>query len=173
MKLVKTTFALSTLALVSAAAIVPLTARAATDDDKQFLTMAAQSDMNEIKLSTLAETKATSPKVKAYAHKMVADHEKLEMKMKPYAMAWSITPPTGVDADHQAIYDKLNGLSGTDFDKAYMDAMVQDHHKALDAFTKEADTTTDAKFKADVIKGKAVVGSHTTMADTLNSKMQG
>ena len=174
MKLVKTTFVLSTLALVSAAAMGPLTARAAvTDDDKQFLTMAAQSDMNEIKLSQLAETKATNPKVKAFAHKMVTDHQKLEMKMKPYATAWSITPPPGLDSDHQAIYDKLNGLSGADFDKAYIDAMDKDHHTALDAFTKEADTTSDAKFKADVLKGKAVVASHTTMADSLNSKMQG
>jgi putative membrane protein len=35
-----------------------------------------------------------------------------------------------------------------------MSAMVADHHKALDAFTKESDTTTDAKFKAAVLKGK-------------------
>jgi putative membrane protein len=52
-----------------------------------------------------------------------------------------------------------------------MSAMVADHHKALDAFTKESDTTTDAKFKAAVLKGKAVVAAHTQMADSLNSKM--
>jgi putative membrane protein len=39
------------------------------DDDKQFLFTAAQSDMNEIKLSQLAETKASSPHVKAFAKK--------------------------------------------------------------------------------------------------------
>jgi putative membrane protein len=143
---------------------------APSDDDKQFLSMAAQSDVNEIKLSELAETKASAPQVKAFSKKMVSDHNMLEMKMKPYAMAWGLTPPAGPDPEHQAIYDKLNGLTGADFDKQYMAAMAEDHHKALDAFTKEADTTSDAKFKAAVIKGKAVVASHTTMADNLSSK---
>jgi putative membrane protein len=147
-------------------------AKAATpDDDKQFLSMAAQSDMNEIKLSQLAETKASSPQVKAFAKKMVADHTKLETQMKPFATKWDLTPPAGLDADHQAIYDRLNGLSGSDFDKAYMTAMAQDHHKALDAFTTEAQSTQDPQFKAAVLKGKTVVAGHTTMADNLQSKM--
>jgi putative membrane protein len=106
--------------------------------------------------------------VKAYSKKMVGDHNMLEMKMKPFASEWGITP-SGLDSDHQAIYDKLNGLSGTEFDKQYMMAMAADHHKALDAFTKEADTTSDPKFKAAVIKGKTVVAKHTSLADSLSS----
>jgi len=49
--------------------------------------------------------------------------------------------------------------------------MAEDHHKALDAFTKEGETTTDAKFKAAVLKGKAVVAAHTNMADSLKAKL--
>jgi putative membrane protein len=133
--------------------------------------MAAQSDFNEIQLSKLAETKATNPSVKTFAHEMVADHTSLETKMKPFATAWGLTPPTALDADHQAIYDKLNSLSGSDFDEEYMEAMTTDHHKALDAFTKEVDTTTDAKFKTAVMSGKSVVAAHTSMADDLKSKL--
>jgi putative membrane protein len=146
-------------------------AAASSDDDKQFLSMAAQSDVNEIKLSQLAQTKASSPDVKAFSKKMVTDHNMLEMKMKPWATSWGLTPPSGLDSEHQTIYDNLNSLSGSDFDKQYMSAMAADHHKALDAFSKEADTTSNAKFKAAVIKGKAVVASHSTMADSLSAKM--
>ena len=147
-------------------------ARAAdADTDKQFLSTAAQSDINEIKLSQLAETKATNPQVKAFAKKMVTDHNRLEAEMKPFATQWQVTPPSGPDSEHQSIYDKLNGLSGAEFDKAYMDAMVEDHHKALDAFTNEANTTTDAKFKKVVEKGKSVVATHSSMADDLKGKV--
>jgi putative membrane protein len=126
-------------ALLAGTFFSPSAAKAFTpDDDKRFLSMAAQSDMNEIKLSQLAETKASSPQVKAFASKVVADHNKLEMQMKPFATKWNLTPPAGLDSDHQAIYDRLNGLSGADFNKAYISAMVEDHHKALDAFTTEA-----------------------------------
>ena len=144
-----------------------------TDQDKTFLTNAAQSDMNEIKLSQLAETKASDPQVKKYAEKMVTDHNMLEMKMKPFADKAGLTPPSGPDADHQAEYDKLNGLSGADFDKEYMTAMDMDHHKALDMFKMEVSTATDPKFKKTVENGEKVVASHTMMADKLAPKVGG
>jgi len=172
MKIGKSLMMLACLSLVTGTVVRSSTAwAAASEDDKQFLSTAAQSDMNEIKLSQLAESKASKPQVKAFARKMVADHTMLETKMKPFATAWGLTPPAGLDSDHQAIYDKLNSLSGADFDKEYMNAMAADHHKALDAFTKEADTTTDGRFKAAVLKGKAVVADHTRMADSLNAKL--
>lgn len=49
------------LMLGSAAMQVPSKAKAATDDDKKFLAMAAQSDQNEIALSQAASEKATNP----------------------------------------------------------------------------------------------------------------
>jgi putative membrane protein len=158
-------------ALLAGTLFIPVTMASTPDDDKQFLSTAAQSDMNEIKLSQLAETKASSPQVKAFAKKMVTDHTRLETQMKPFASKWNLTPPAGLDSDHQAIFDRLNGLSGPDFGKAYMAAMAEDHHKALDAFTTEAESTQTASFKAAVLKGKAVVANHITMADGLQSKM--
>jgi putative membrane protein len=161
-------------AMLGCAAMLSIVAKAQlVDADKSFLTMAAQSDVNEIKLSQLAETKASSPQTKAFAKKMVTDHQMLEVKMKPFADAAGLTPPTDVDSEHQAELDKLNGLSGADFDKEYMSAMAMDHHKALDAFTTEESTTKDAKFKATVKEGKEIVARHTKMADAMQTKMSG
>lgn len=144
---------------------------AVTDQDKDFLTKAAQGSVNEIKLSELAETKASTPQVKAFAHKMVVEHTALDGKMKPFAQAWKLTPATTVDSDHQAELDKLNGLSGTDFDKEYISAMDKDHHEALDLFNAEAKSTTDARFKKVVMQGQSIVGAHTHMADGLKAKI--
>lgn len=144
---------------------------AQSDDDKKFLATAAQGDRNEIALSEMAEQKATNPAVKAFAHKMVKEHTEMSESMKPFAEQWSINPPTGPDADHQKEIDKLNGLSGKDFDKEYIDQMVSDHGKALDAFTDEAKSTKDAKFKAAVLKGKTHVAAHKNMAYDLKKKL--
>jgi putative membrane protein len=151
--------------------MMPYKANAVTDDDKKFLAKAAQSDVNEIKLSELAEQKATNPAVKAFAHKMVVEHTKMSASMKPFADSWGITPPTNMDDDHQKEYDKLNGLSGADFDKEYIDQMVTDHTHALDAFTSEAKDTKDAKFRAAVLKGKTMVAAHKNMAYDLKKKL--
>jgi len=82
-----------------------------------------------------------------------------------------LTPPNGPDADHQKELDKLNGLSGADFDKEYMSQMVTDHTKALSAFTTEAKDTKDVKFRAAVIEGKTAVAAHKNMAYDLKKKL--
>ena len=113
-----------TAALGCAGMMFSVSARAAvTDQDKQFLTKASQGGYDEVQLSKLAETKATNPQVKAFAHKMVVEHTALAARMQPFAQAWGLTPPTSMDSDHQAEFDKLNGLSGADFDKEYMNVM--------------------------------------------------
>jgi putative membrane protein len=154
-----------------AAALLPLAAHAADDDDKKFLANAAQSDQDEIALSQLADQKATNPAVKAFAEKMVTEHTNMSASMKPFADSWGLTAPTGPDPDHQKELDKLNGLSGADFDKEYMSDMVSDHAKALSAFTTEAKDTKDVKFRAAVLKGKTAVAAHKNMAYDLKKKL--
>jgi putative membrane protein len=151
--------------------MMPFKAKAATDDDKKFLAMAAQSDQNEIALSKLAVEKAVDPAVQAFARKMTDEHMQMTESMKPFAESWGLTPPNGPDADHQDVWNKLNGLSGHDFDKEYMDLMVKDHTKALSAFTKEAKETKDAKFRAAVLNGKTMVAAHKNMAYDLKKKL--
>ena len=151
--------------------LIPLAARAASDDDKKFLAMAAQSDQNEISLSKLADQKATNPAVKAFAGEMITEHTQMTESMAPFAQSWGLTPPSGPDADHQNEINKLNALSGTDFDKEYMSEMVSDHSKALSAFTNEAKDTKDLKFRAAVIKGKTAVAAHKNMAYDLKKKL--
>ena len=170
MNRIKKLLCITTLGCATLAIAVPMRA-AVTDQDKQFLTKASAGNMAEIKLSELAVTKASNPQVKAFARKMVADHQALGMKMKPFADAWGLTPPSGLDSEHQAIYDKLSGLSGADFDKEYMNAMEKDHHETLDLFNEEAKTTTDMKFKNAVMHGQSVVAAHTHMADDLGAKL--
>ena len=141
--------------------------------DKDFVTQAALSDYTEITFSQLATQKATSPKVKAYAQKMITDHNQLEAEMKPVAEKLGVTPPTALDSEHQTLYDKMNGLSGADFDKQYMSAMATDHHKALDLFKSEETSTQDKQLKPIVKKGEKVVAMHTTMADKMTQTMGG
>lgn len=162
---------LAIFALAATSLVLVPNARAGDDNDKKFLATAAQSDVNEIKLSQLAEQKATDPAVKNFASTMVKEHKKLSASMKPFADEWGLTPPTDMDSDHQKEADKLNGLSGKDFDKEYMSQMVSDHTKALSEFTSEAKDTKDMKFRAAVLKGKTVVAAHKNMAYDLKKKL--
>lgn len=151
--------------------LIGVSAKAQSDDDKKFIAKAAQSNLNEIKLSQLAEQKATNPDVKTFARKMVVEHHKIGNSLKPFLEAWNVTPATNLDDDGQKAYDKLNGLSGADFDKQYMDQMVSDHAKVLDDFTSEAKDTKDAKFRSVILRDKTMIAAHKNMAYDLKKKL--
>ena len=168
----RATYLMCCLTIGSAAMMFTHTAKAqATDDDKKFLTEASQGNYDEIQLGKLAAEKASNLDVKAFGQRMVTDHTKLGRSMKPYADEWGIAAPTGLSSDAQKVYDKLQGMSGPDFDKEYMSDMVSDHTKDLDAFTKEVKDTKDAKFRASVEQGKSVVAAHKNMAYDLKKKL--
>ncbi len=135
--------------------------------DKMFLKKASEGGMAEVKLGELASQKASSPDVKSFGQKMVDDHTAINNQMKPIAERMGVTPPTSLSAKDEALYDRLNGMSGTDFDKAYVKAMVADHHEDLKEFTAEMTSTRDTELKAAVTQGRDVIRQHTTMADGL------
>src|SRR5690349_5799966 len=84
--------------------------------DRTFVEKAASGGMAEVKMGKLAVDKGTSPTVKQFGQKMVDDHSKANDELKSIASKKNLTLPTEVDSKHQAAYDKLAKLSGSDFD---------------------------------------------------------
>lgn len=141
--------------------------------DKGVVMMASKSDYTEITFSQLALQKASDPKVKSYAQKMITDHQQLEQEMQPVASKLGVTPVTSLDDKHQQLYDQLNQMSGTDFDKAYMQDMDQDHHMALNSLKTAEPTIQDKQLKPIAKKAVKVVAMHTEMADKMVKSMGG
>lgn len=168
----KTIPMLGCAALLLGVAVSRQTAVAQTAaDDKHFITVAGQADLAEIKQSELALEKSHNKDVRAFAKRMVHDHRMLMARMKPFAEKYNVPPPALLSTDQDAQYSALNGLHGTEFDKAYIEDMDKDHHKALALFDGELATTTDSALKATVTAGRAIVADHTQMADALAQKM--
>lgn len=128
--------------------------------DKMFLRKAAEGGLGEVQLGKLAAVKANSQDVKDYGQKMVDDHTKLNNDMAPIAGSMGVMLPKKMAKDDQLEYDKLNGMSGDDFDKEYLVYMVKDHHEALREFRVEAVSTSDPELKAAVDNGASVIHLH-------------
>jgi putative membrane protein len=114
--------------------------------DREFVTDAARANMTEVELGKLAETRASADQVKTFAKRMVDDHQKALDTLKTVAKNEKITLPAALDSKDQAVKDRLEKLSGSAFDRAYMRAMIKDHRQDVAEFRTES---TKAKF-ADV-----------------------
>jgi putative membrane protein len=140
---------------------------AQTMKDKIFLRKAAEGGMAEVQLGQLAAQKAESADVKAFGQKMVTDHTALNEQMRLVAEAMGVRTPKHLNKADQAEYERLNGLSGSDFDTEYLTFMVKDHHQDLREFREEAQNASDPALKEAVANGEKVIERHLVMVDKL------
>ena len=131
-----------------------------SQQDSMFLKAAAQGSNYEIKAGHLAEKQSSSADVKQFGRMMVKDHTKLNMSMMPVAKDAGMTLPTGLSADDKAEYDKLKGLQGQAFDQEYIQNMIMDHKKDLQAFQQEVSDGQMQPEKQAAQKGESVVQMH-------------
>jgi putative membrane protein len=140
--------------------------------DTTFAAKAAVGGMAEVALGKMAAAKGIDSKVKDFGKMMVMDHSKANNELMAIAKAKNIALPTALDAEHQAKSDSLNKLTGKDFDKAYVKAMVEDHQKTLDLMKGEAANGKDAELKGFATKTAPVVQTHLTAITKIQDSMK-
>lgn len=142
-------------------------AAAGAMQDKAFARQALEGGMAEVQLGQLASQKSSSEDVKQFGQKMVRDHTQLNDQMKPIARKIGVRPPTHLSKKDQELFNKLQGMSGAEFDDAYIKAMVSDHRKDLSDFRQEADSTQNSDLKQAAQHGAQVISEHLRLAEKL------
>jgi putative membrane protein len=135
--------------------------------DKAFVTKALEGGMAEVQLGQLTLQKSQNPQVKEFAQKMIDDHTRLGEQMKPVAQQLGVKTPTEPSKKDRQTIAKMQGLSGTAYDQAYLKDMVKDHKQDLSEFQAEASNGQDATVKDAATQGSKVIAQHLQMAQQL------
>lgn len=133
-------------------------------NDEEFVTESAQGALLEVKLGELTKTNASAQAVKDFGTMMIADHSVGYDQLKALALQKNITIPAGLSKKGQHKYEKLAKKTGNEFDKEYMDYMVEDHNDDIDEFSEAAEETKDADIKAWIAKALPTLKHHLEMA---------
>jgi putative membrane protein len=136
--------------------------------DASFIKKAAVGGMAEVELGQLASSKATDDKVKSFAQRMVTDHGKANDELKSLAASKHIDVPSALDSEHQATYARLNKMSGSAFDRAYVSDMLADHKKDVAEFMHQSNAATDPDLKAWVTKTLPTLQEHLKMIEEIS-----
>jgi putative membrane protein len=140
--------------------------------DHKFAEKAAMGGLAEVELGRLAQQKGASEQVKQFGARMVADHSKANEELKQIASAKGIQVPATLDKKHEKTVDKLQKLSGADFDRHYMKEMVSDHKEDVSEFKKEANSGKDPELKAFAGKTLPVLQEHLKMAQAAHDAVK-
>lgn len=136
-----------------------------------FMNAAAAGNMAEIELGKMAVQKAQNADVKAFGQKMIDDHSKALDELKQLAAQKKVMLPPDVMPESKQLMDKLSKLSGADFDKEYVKAMVEDHKKDVTAFENASKTAGDADVKEFATKTLPVLKTHLEIITGIADKM--
>jgi putative membrane protein len=86
----------------------------------------------EIELGKMASEKAQSAMVKEFGQTMVSDHTKAGDELKRAVSPYHIEVPEQMDDKHRELAERLRAAQGMDFDREYMNAMVDGHEAVKD-----------------------------------------
>ena len=140
--------------------------------DFKFVSAAARGGIMEVQGGELARIQGSDPQIKQFGERMVTDHTKVNMELKTLASQKGATLPTELNNKEKRQMERLQKLSGKEFDKAYIDSMVEDHEKDLKEFQKVSQTADDADLKAFATKTAVVVGQHLDQAKQIQTHMK-
>ena len=149
------------------------------DMDRDFIEEHLEMGNAEIELGRLAQEKATHPDVKAFGATMVRDHQMAAQELKEIASkanfkadAARSRAEAGARDAHAELEEELGKLTGRDFDRRYIDEMIDDHQEAVEDLENKAEDASHPEVKAWAAKTLPKVRQHLEQARTIKETLE-
>jgi putative membrane protein len=150
-----------------AGAASPLQGQGRPDDlnkDSEFIREVAADHLLEIRLGTIAQEKATNSAVRQFGERMVTDHTSMLDQWRALVTKSGFPFQPGLRDEQEEEVERLEKASGTEFDRAYMTSMVQDHQNAVTKFQTKGQSANSIQVRELVNIGLPVLQQHVNLA---------
>jgi putative membrane protein len=94
-----------------------------------------------------------------------------ELKQAASTANVQVNPPAEPDGDHKDLQEELTKLTGRDFDRKYIDAMVDEHQEAVNELEKKTDSD-NAPIKQWASKTLPTVRQHLERAKQIQQSLE-
>lgn len=153
-------------------------AHAAGPNDAQIAAIVVAANTVDIDAGKLAEKKTKNKEVRAFAKQMVHDHSAVNKQAVALVTKLHVTPEENdtsksLTQGGESTRDRLKGLSGAEFDKAYVDNEVSYHQTVLDALDKTlTPSASNAELKALLVKVRPAFVAHLDHAKHIQMQLK-
>ncbi len=140
--------------------------------EERFMKEAASGGLMEVELGKFAAEKGSHQRVKEFGKRMQTDHSKANAQLKKIASSKGVDLPTQPSGEHKSTMDKLTKLSGAEFDREYMEAMVDDHKEDIEKFQIQADKGKDPELKKFASETLPILKKHLELAQSTEKQIK-
>ena len=155
------------------------TAPAPAVTDPQIAAIVVAANQVDIEAGELAREKATDPRVKEFAERMVTDHTGVNEAATALVTRLGVTPEPNATSqqltqDGEATRTELQGQSGAAFDRAYVANEVAYHQAVLDAIDQTLiPSAQNAELRALLEQTRPAIQAHLDHARQLQTSLGG
>ncbi len=149
-----------------------------SSQDRQYVEHMAKGSQGEVQIAQMVESKTSNPQVKEFAQRMVHDHTLLNQQLKQLMEKKGMTMPAPMTAQQKQLKAKLEGMSGAQLDKTFMQAQVKDHEQDVQQAEKHAQNAkqmqpSDPDVAQLAQESLPVLREHLTLSKQLSSQLGG
>jgi len=147
-----------------------------TMSDANVLAVMNTIDKSEMEAAQLAKQKAHSTQVRDYASHLVADHSAIMDKNRQLSNRTNLRPDppalaSTLNSTHQETMEQLRKLSGSDFDRAYMESQVKMHEQAVSLVEKTSASADNPQLKQQLSQVVHDLRDHLTKAKSIQGQI--
>jgi putative membrane protein len=116
-------------------------------DDRNFIETALKGGIAEIQEVQLAQQKADSPDLRRAAAQLEQEHKALNAELTRIGSTYGLVLPAEPSDDRQALYQKLQRLSGSEFDREFLKAGSAAHQRTIALFERTGANSSNGEIK--------------------------
>lgn len=116
-------------------------------DDDEFVRDVALKNMTAVELARLALNRATDPNIKTFAQQVIDDHGAAGNNLKSAVSGRPIEWPAQLDDKHKESVEELASKQGADFDRDYLEAVVESEQNLAAKLESRLDVQSLAAWK--------------------------
>lgn len=166
-----TSFAADTTSLGRPLENVPVVGDLLKADAEQFAQKAHDDGVAEVTLARLALNNSGDAEVKDFANDIIKDHARANKELAKIINEENIKMSDKPNDEATDTAEKLASLTGKDFDRAYMDDMVDAHENAVDLFEDYGKDGDNAKLKRFAEQMVPTLRAHLDQAKVLDARL--
>lgn len=146
-------------------------------NDAEIAHIVVTANQVDIETGNLAKSKASDKEVVAYAHRVIGEHTDVNKQARELATKLNVTPQDNsiskrLKAEGKKNLEKLKGLKGNEFDKAYIEGEIKLHKQVIDvADSKLVPNVKNEELKALLVMVRPSLVSHLEHAQQIQASL--
>jgi putative membrane protein len=135
--------------------------------DCEFTRIACQTGVAQFELGMLATRNSENPSVRKLGRSLMSEHSEIKRDLGRLCARKGIQPAAEAGLASQTSLEKLAALFGSDFDRAFKEAVVRHHETTIESFEKQRCQGTDPELKSFTERHLPRLCEHLTAARAL------